>query len=351
MNEMSKYFKPSVVALEPYSSARDEYDGQEGIFLDANENSHTFEFNRYPDPYQTRLKAAIGQWRDVDPRSIFIGNGSDEIIDLLIRATCTSGKDRVLSLDPSYGMYKVSTSINEISLDLVELNTDFTINENCLFRKLNDQHKLIFLCSPNNPNGGIINPELIEQILRQCNGLVIIDEAYIDFADSDSWLTRLEEFDNLIVLQTFSKSLGAAGIRLGMAFMNTDLIAFLNKIKPPYNISAPNQKAALSRLGNLGKVQLSIKDIIDQRKEMGESLNRLGMVEKVFPSSANFLLVKTCDAQLVYNQLKDRKIIVRDRSNQMNCEGCLRITIGTKEENEILLKELKEIDKRITLAI
>lgn len=351
MDKMSKYFKPSVVALKPYSSARDEYHGQEGIFLDANENAFDFENNRYPDPYQSELKQAIGQWRQIDPDYIFLGNGSDEIIDLLIRSTCRPGIDRILSLDPSYGMYRVSSSINEVDLDLVEMKPDLTVDLPQLISQLNNSHKLVFVCSPNNPNGGIVNPEVIEELLSKCNGLVVVDEAYIDFSDSDSWIRKLDKYENLIVLQTFSKSLGAAGIRLGMAFMNSSLVDFLNKVKPPYNISNPNQEAAKDRLRSIEKVRTAIQETKVQRALVQKSMLQLALVEKVFPSSANFLLVKFSNVSLVFEQLKARKIIVRDRSREKYCNGCLRITIGTENQNQALMNALKEIDKQVTITI
>jgi histidinol-phosphate aminotransferase len=330
--------------LEPYSSARDEYDGTEGIFLDANENSFGLEYNRYPDPYQLELKTAIAKWRNVDPESIFIGNGSDEIIDLLIRSTCSKGNDRILCLDPSYGMYKVSAAINEIPLDMVGLREDFSIDEDALFDRLEALHKLIFICSPNNPNGGTIDPAIIERILKRSKGLVIIDEAYIDFSDTTSWISRLTDYENLIILQTFSKSLGAAGIRLGMAFMRKEIVTFLNKIKPPYNISVPNQKAALTRMEEMSEVKTAVKKIVAQRSLVQKALLELPFVVKVFASQANFLLVRFKNAGLVFNHLKFKKIIVRDRSKQKNCEDCLRITIGTEEENITLLEALKELN-------
>ena len=351
MTGINKYFKPSVIALEPYSSARDEYVGSEGIFLDANENGHAFDYNRYPDPYQKALKQEIGRWRKLEPKSIFLGNGSDEIIDLLIRTTCQTGKDRILSLDPSYGMYRVSSSINEISLDLVDMNADFTVDQNRLFATLNDSHKLIFICSPNNPNGGIIDQDIIEEILNRSNGLVVIDEAYIDFSRSKSWIARLKEYENLIILQTFSKSLGAAGIRLGMAFMKAELVTFFNKVKPPYNISTPNQEAALSRLGNLDIIGKSVQSLIAQREWVRQLLNELAIVENVFPSEANFLLVRFRDTSTVFEELKSQKIIVRDRSSQKNCEGCLRISIGTKAENEKLISALVKIEAELTVEL
>jgi histidinol-phosphate aminotransferase len=343
MKSLSKLIKPNILKLDPYTSARDEYQGAEGIFLDANENPYDLNYNRYPDPYQSQLKARISKWRSVDADRIFIGNGSDEIIDLLIRATCESGKNRILSLDPSYGMYKVSSAVNDIAIDLVALNTDLSVNMNDLSAKLSVDHKLIFINSPNNPNGGIIPRDIIEHILTATDNLVVIDEAYIDFSNTDSWCHRLDEFDNLIVLQTFSKSLGAAGIRVGMGFMNPYLIQILNKIKPPYNISIPNQEAALSRLDNLDKVKAYVSQIKASREKLIKSLNGLSIVEYVFPSEANFLLVRFYDHAKVFSTLIEHKIIVRDRSSNTNCENSLRISIGTEPEMEKLMRILKSI--------
>jgi len=347
MGDLSRFFKPSVLELVPYSSARDEYRGEEGLFLDANENRHDFAYNRYPDPYQSELKWAIAHWRCISSGNVFLGNGSDEIIHLLIRATCQMGKDRILTLDPSYGMYRVSAKINEIPLDVVAMNPDFSVNQEDLFGKLNENHKLIFICSPNNPNGGIIDRELIEQILDQASGLVVIDEAYIDFADTPSWLRRIRTYDNLVVMQTFSKSLGAAGIRIGMAIMRPRMAFFLNKIKPPYNISIPNQKAALQRLKEMDQVKIAIQNIKKERLRLHAKLEEMTIVENVFPSEANFLLVRFKNAKKVYWALLNQKIIVRDRSSQQWCDECLRITIGTKAENDILLEAIQKMESDI----
>lgn len=343
MIRLEDLIKPNILALQPYTSARDEYQGNDGIFLDANENPYDLEYNRYPDPYQRKLKGLISKWRAVNARNIFLGNGSDEVIDLLIRATCEVGKDRILSLDPSYGMYKVSAAVNDISIDFVVVKSDMSIDEELLFSTLNDCHKLIFLCSPNNPDGRIIAPRIIEKILNSTDNLVIVDEAYIDFADANSWISRLSEYDNLVVLQTFSKSLGGAGIRLGMGFMNQYIVGILNKIKPPYNISSPNQEAAILRLNDLAEIGDLVNEIKESRVNLKEDLERLSIVDFVFPSSANFLLIRFHDYQTVFNTLKNHKIIVRDRSSNTNCESCLRISIGTASENQELIKVLKSI--------
>ncbi len=343
MDRLKKLIKPNVLSLEPYSSARDENQATDGIFLDANENPYDFEYNRYPDPYQRELKSKISGWRNIDCQFVFLGNGSDEVIDLLIRATCTEGKDRILSLDPSYGMYKVSSAVNNIKIDLVPMNTDLDVDTKALFDILDNCHKLIFICSPNNPNGGTIDSNIIEKVLISTDNLVIVDEAYIDFADADSWIDRLVDYPNLIVLQTFSKSLGAAGIRLGIGFMNPYLVEILNKIKPPYNISIPNQEAAISRLENISSVNEFIAKIKRNRSSLKNELERLSIVEHVFPSEANFLLARFSNHKAVYDSLTAQGIVVRDRSNNRNCENCLRISIGTEQEIEQLLTMLKTL--------
>ena len=343
MNELEKIIKSNILALQPYTSAREEYQGNEGIFLDANENPYELKYNRYPDPYQRALKEKIANWRSVQTENIFLGNGSDEVIDLLIRATCEARKDRILSLDPSYGMYKVSAAVNNVAIDFVALDSDMNINEDGLFSVLNDNHKLIFVCSPNNPNGGVIPSKIIEKLLNSTKNLVIVDEAYIDFSSTDSWCRRLTEYNNLVVLQTFSKSLGAAGIRIGMGFMNSYLVGILNKIKPPYNISSTNQEAALKRLSDLEVVNILVDKIKKNRTVLKTSLEALPIVEYIYPSSANFLLVRFQDYKKVFSTLIDRKIIVRDRSSNTNCEGCLRISIGTEIEIQKLIGVLKTI--------
>lgn len=343
MKALEKLIKPNVLALQPYTSARDEYQGSGGVFLDANENPYEQDYNRYPDPYQRDLKAKIADWRSVKTENIFLGNGSDEVIDLLIRATCEAEKDRILSLDPSYGMYKVSAAVNDTPIDLVALNPDMSIDEENLFYVMNDNHKLIFICSPNNPNGDTISENIIGKVLNATDNIVIVDEAYVDFSDTASWCRRLSEYNNLVVLQTFSKSLGAAGIRLGMGFMNPYLVGILNKIKPPYNISTPNQEAAIQRLNDIDKIDDLVNDIKKSRKVLQTALEMLQIVESVFPSSANFLLVRFQDYKKVFSTLINHKIIVRDRSSNTNCEGCLRITIGTESENQRLIEVLKTI--------
>ncbi|MDF1697229.1 MAG: histidinol-phosphate transaminase [Saprospiraceae bacterium] len=344
MKSIPSFFKPSVINLIPYSSARDEYKGTDGSLLDANENAFIYQYNRYPDPYQKELKSMIGKWRDVDPECIFLGNGSDEIIDLFIRSTCSKDVDRILTLDPTYGMYKVSASVNEIPIDLVNLNPDMSVNEKAFLEAIEDAHKLIFICTPNNPTGGLIDETFIEKVLERSTGIVIVDEAYIDFAETSSWVDQLDKYSNLVVMQTFSKAVGAAGIRMGMGFMHREMVAILNKIKPPYNISSPNQEIAIERLKNLEIVEKSIARIKRQRAQLRASLERFENVVHIFPSEANFLLVRFKNALEVFEGLIAKKVIVRDRTTQMNCENCLRITVGSAIENWKLINALTEIN-------
>lgn len=330
------------MAMKPYSSARDEYHGDAKVFLDANENPDPFDYARYPDPYQKELKSRLASLRSVSADQLFIGNGSDEVIDLLIRATCRQGLDRILTLDPSYGMYTVSAAVNEIEIDLVAMDEDLDVDEISLFSTLNNQHKLIFICSPNNPNGAIVDPALIKRVLDVASGLVIVDEAYIDFADTDSWVTMLGEYSNLVVLQTMSKAFGCAGLRIGVGIMDSDLVQILNKIKPPYNISTANQDAALLRLENLDDVKRSIDAIRQERARIELLLLEMDIVDRIFPSQANFLLVRFQNSRKVLAQLLAEGIVVRDRSTHTHCNDCIRISIGTRMENELLIDCLSQ---------
>jgi len=297
---------------------------------------------RYPDPYQKELKSRLASLRSVSADQLFIGNGSDEVIDLLIRATCRQGLDRILTLDPSYGMYTVSAAVNEIEIDLVAMDEDLDVDEISLFSTLNNQHKLIFICSPNNPNGAIVDPALIKRVLDVASGLVIVDEAYIDFADTDSWVTMLGEYSNLVVLQTMSKAFGCAGLRIGVGIMDSDLVQILNKIKPPYNISTANQDAALLRLENLDDVKRSIDAIRQERARIELLLLEMDIVDRIFPSQANFLLVRFQNSRKVLAQLLAEGIVVRDRSTHTHCNDCIRISIGTRMENELLIDCLSQ---------
>jgi len=345
--DLKSLLRPHIAALKPYSSARDEYTGKEGIFLDANENplgSITQDaFNRYPDPYQTALKAKLSQIKQVPADRIFLGNGSDEAIDLLFRAFCRPGIDNIIILPPTYGMYEVSAGINDTRVVKVPLSTDFQMEEEKVLQAVDEHTKIIFICSPNNPSGNKLKRASIYQILRSFDGLLVVDEAYIDFSDEPSFSLELDQFPNLLVLQTLSKAWGLAALRLGMAFASPEIIAILNKIKPPYNVSGLTQQTVLQAMNHMDKLDGMVREILTQKESLAEELNKIPLVEKVYPSQANFLLVKVPQAQKVYQELIGRKIIVRDRSQVQRCDDCLRITVGSMDENKRMLQALKEV--------
>lgn len=341
MFELEKLVRKNVLKLKPYSSARDEFQGNASVFLDANENPNQSPFNRYPDPHQIKLKEKLSVIKGIPVNQIFLGNGSDEPIDLLIRAFCEPGIDKVLIPQPTYGMYTVSAEINNIEIKTIRLTPEFDIDLNTLSEAWDDHTKLIFLCSPNNPSGNLLDPEKIKSVLHQFQGIVVVDEAYIDFTNYPGFVPLLSTYPNLVVLQTLSKAWGLAAIRLGMCFASKEIIAVLNKIKPPYNISILSQQTALEELHFEVRKNRWVSEIITEREKLRESLGKLKTVEKVYPSDANFLLVKIREARKVYEGLVKKGIIVRDRSNVILCEDCLRITVGTPQENQILLNELK----------
>jgi histidinol-phosphate aminotransferase len=344
MFNLENIVRPNVLKMKPYSSARDEFKGNASVFIDANENNLGSlageKYNRYPDPHQKKLKEVIAGIKGVKPSQIFLGNGSDEAIDLLFRMVCRPGQDSMLHLPPTYGMYEVSANLNEVQLDAVQLTPDYQIPVREVLRQVTDNTKLIFVCSPNNPTGNLIEPESIETLLDNFDGLVVVDEAYIDFAESPSWTTRLAEYPNLVVLQTFSKAWGMAGLRLGMAFASEEIIALLDKIKPPYNINEATQALALKALEQTEQLAYMIEEIVQEREMLVQALPSLDAVEKVYPSDANFLLVKVKDANGLYKYLLDQGIVVRNRSSLPGCEGCLRISIGTVEENQQLFQAM-----------
>ena len=346
MFKLENLVRSNVLNMKPYSSARDDFKGSASIFIDANENnlgSLTGEnYNRYPDPHQRELKSRIATIKGVKQEQIFLGNGSDECIDLLLRMVCRPGKDALLNLPPTYGMYEVSANLNEVRIDTVQLTADFQIPVNKVLASVKPETKLIFICSPNNPTGNSIDPESIETILDNFDGLVVLDEAYIDFANTPSWTTRLEEYPNLVVLQTFSKAWGMAGLRLGMAFASAEIIELLDKIKPPYNINQSTQELALKALENDEQLKYMIEEIVQERELLEKALPTLKAVEKVYPSDANFLLVKVTDANGLYKHLLNDGIVVRNRSSLPGCENCLRISIGTLEENQQLIQSISE---------
>lgn len=346
MIDIKSLLRKNIRELKPYSSARDEYAGEIGIFLDANENSFgsipNGELNRYPDPHHRAIKKKLSEIKAINREQIFLGNGSDEAIDLLIRAFCEPGKDSIMIMPPTYGMYKVAADINDISVIEVPLTKEFQIDSENVIREIDESTKLIFLCSPNNPSGNLLLEKDIEYLLRNFNGLIVIDEAYSDFSSKPSWLNSLKQNNNLVVLQTFSKAWGLANIRVGMAFGDEILISILNKIKYPYNINGISQNLILNALVNVEMKNKIVQDILFEREILNEKLAKLPIVKNVFYSDANFLLVKVIDANSIYNYLLNNNIIIRNRSNMINCDNCLRITVGTREENKNLVDILSK---------
>jgi len=342
--DINELVRENIKKLKPYSTARDEFKGQASVFLDANENSYgsplPANYNRYPDPLQLDLKDAISKIKGVPIENTFLGNGSDEAIDLLFRAFCNPGRDNVIILPPTYGMYEVSANINDVEIRKVDLLPNFQLDLEKIAETIDKNTKIIFICSPNNPTGNSINRTDIETILANFNGIVVIDEAYINYAKQKTFIQELTEYANLVVLQTFSKAWGLAALRLGMAFSSTKVIDVLNKIKPPYNINQATQDLAFEALKNIAQVNAWIKESVSERDRLSVELNNLNSVIKVYPSDANFILAEVIDPTKIYDSLVDQGIIVRDRSKVSLCEGCLRITVGTKEENDKLLTVL-----------
>lgn len=342
MRSLEELVRPNVWRMRPYSSARNEFQGNASVFLDANENPWNEPINRYPDPLQRQVKARISQLKGVDSASIFLGNGSDEAIDLVIRAFCEPKEDNIVTIAPSYGMYEVAAETNDVECRKVVLDDHFDLDIPALWAAVDAHTKVIFLCSPNNPSGNSLNREAIYQLLRDFEGLVVVDEAYIDFSAQPSFLSELTQHPNLIVLQTFSKAWGAAAIRLGMAFAAPAIIDVLNKIKYPYNINLLVQNKALELMENEAEMRQEVKAILAERARMAKRLSEAPFGFEVFPSDANFLLVRVGDADQLYKALVDRGIIVRNRNRVQKCEGCLRITIGLPAENDLLLDALSE---------
>lgn len=338
--DLNTLVRENVKRMKPYSSARDEFQGTASVFLDANENPYASDYNRYPDPQQLKLKGKIGALKKVAIEQIFLGNGSDEAIDLVMRAFCVPGADNVIIPQPTYGMYAVSAETNDVEILTTTLTPDFDIDIDSIFKIANANSKVLFLCSPNNPSGNLLSLDKIKTVLEKFNGLVVVDEAYIDFANQVSLTTWLKEYPNLLVLQTLSKAWGLAALRLGMCFASIEIIKVLNKIKPPYNINEATQQLAIEHLGQVVQKEIWVKELIAQREILKSGLEKLKIVSKVFPSDANFLLVKVTDPLRIYGELIKKGIVVRDRSKVLLCDGCLRITIGTAKENELLIKEL-----------
>jgi histidinol-phosphate aminotransferase len=343
--DLNRLVRQNIKNLKPYSSARNEFSGTAKVFLDANENAFgsplTKWYNRYPDPLQWELKKKIGTIKNLAPENILLGNGSDECIDLLIRAFCDPQKDNSIVCPPTYGMYEVYAHINNVSVKEVPLLQNFQLNLEGLENAIDANTKLIFFCSPNNPTGNSMEREDIEMVLNNFDGIIVIDEAYINYSRQRSFIAELKDYPNLVVMQTFSKAWGLAALRLGMNFASTEIIDILNKIKPPYNINQATQELALKALDHLEDVNEMIKETVKEREALVKSLVELPSVQKLYPSDANFILVKMTDAIAIYNFLKEKGIIVRNRSNVLLCESCLRITVGTSSENAQLIAALK----------
>ena len=343
MKPLQELTRPNIWALKPYSSARDEYSGKTAsVFLDANENPYNAPNNRYPDPLQKELKALIAPVKKVKPEQIFLGNGSDEAIDLLFRAFCRPGIDNVVAIHPTYGMYQVCADINDVEYRKVLLDEKFQFKAEDLLRASDENTKLIFLCSPNNPTGNNLDAKEIITLLREFQGIVIVDEAYIDFSTQPSFIGILDEYPNLVILQTFSKAWGCAAIRLGMAFASPDIIGIFSKIKYPYNINLLTQQEALRMMQRHYEVQRWISTLLEERARLIQAFTQLPCCKKVFPTDANFFLTRVSNAKAIYDYLVDQGIIVRNRSNITRCEDCLRITVGTRPENDALLEALRK---------
>jgi histidinol-phosphate aminotransferase len=337
--------RKNIQNMKPYSSARDEFKdfNTKMIFLDANENPFENGVNRYPDPQQNSVKLALAELKKVDVNQILLGNGSDEVLDFLFRAFCEPNKDNVITLPPTYGMYGVLADLNAIENREIVLNSDFQPNVKTILESIDANTKMIFLCSPNNPTGNSFSEAAISELLDNFNGIIVLDEAYIDFSERESWLIKIGSYPNLVVTQTLSKAFGMAGIRVGILYASAAIIAIVNKIKPPYNINVLSQKKAVERIMDSVKNSLEIQTILDNKRILIEQLSQIDFIEKIFPSDTNFVLIKVDDATKRYNQLIYFGIVIRNRTTQLLCENCLRITIGTKLENEELINVLRTL--------
>lgn len=337
--------RENIKTLKPYSSARDEYkaSGSDMVFLDANENPFENGVNRYPDPKQKDVKSALAAVKNCNPENMVLGNGSDEILDLIFRAFCEPKQDNIITLPPTYGMYKVLADINNIAVKEVYLTKAFQPDVDEILSVADKNSKLLFLCSPNNPTGNSFSEEAVEKLLKEFNGIIVIDEAYIDFSSQKSWLNRLEEFPNLVITQTLSKAYGMAGIRLGVCYASLTIVDVLNRIKPPYNVNLLTQEKALERIENQERVEQEIDKIQRNKLQLAEALKNISFIKKIYPSDANFILTKVDDANARYHQLVDKGIVIRNRTTQPLCENCLRFTVGTEIENQRLIIALKDL--------
>lgn len=349
--DLEKLVRENIKRLKPYSSARKEFSGVANIFLDANENGYgspiETNYHRYPDPLQFEIKKTVALWNEVKIEEIFIGNGSDEAIDLLFRIFCEPKKDNILICPPTYGMYEVSADINDIEIRRANLTQDFQLDFAEINRQIDENTKLIFFCSPNNPTGNSLNRAEILEFTKNFNGIVVIDEAYIHFSSEKPFVEEIKNFPNLVVMRTFSKAWGLAGLRVGLAFANEEIIRFFNNVKPPYNVSQIAQETILTALENFETVEKNIGFIILEREKLTTKMAEFSFVNKIYPTDANFILVKTEDANSIYNFLLDETIVVRNRNSVELCEGCLRITVGTPTENAKLLESLEKYEKSI----
>ena len=343
--DINNLVRKNIQNMKSYSSARDEFKdfNTEMIFLDANENPFENGVNRYPDPQQNSVKLALAELKKVNVNQILLGNGSDEVLDLLFRAFCEPNKDNVITLPPTYGMYGVLADLNAIENREVVLNSEFQPNVKSILESVDANTKIIFLCSPNNPTGNSFSDTAISELLDNFDGIIVLDEAYIDFSEKESWLTKIENYPNLVITQTLSKAFGMAGIRVGILYASASIIAIVNKIKPPYNINVLSQEKALERIKDSDKNRLEIQSILDNKRDLIKQLSQIEFIEKIFPSDANFVLIKVDNASKRYNQLIDFGFVIRNRTAQLLCENCLRITIGTNLENEKLINVLRTL--------
>ncbi|MGJ8734601.1 MAG: histidinol-phosphate transaminase [Cellulophaga sp.] len=343
---LDKLTRENVKGLSPYSSARDEYvsDGTEMVFLDANENPFSNGVNRYPDPQQRSLKSILAEQKGIKSENLLLGNGSDEVLDLIYRAFCEPKEDNIITLPPTYGMYKVLSGINNIENKEVLLTADFEPNVDEILATADNNSKILFLCSPNNPTGNSFATEKMHQLLNNFNGLVVVDEAYIDFSSEKSWVSQLDKYPNLIVTQTLSKAYGLAGVRLGICISSKEIISVLNKIKPPYNVNELTQQRAKERVLDLNSVKQEVSEIMEEKEDLSKVLLEVNFVEKVYASDANFILVKVDDATKRYNQLLQKGIVIRNRTTQPLCENTLRFTVGAPKENKQLISALNQIN-------
>ena len=345
MKDLKEIVRKNIYSLKPYSSARNEFKGEASIFIDANENPYDTPYNRYPDPLQLQVKEKISALKGVAVENIFLGVGSDEPIDLLYRIFCEPQKDNVVALEPTYGMYAVCADINNVEYRTVSLKENYQFSAEELLAATDDNSKIIWLCSPNNPTGNALDAAEIEKVLKNFSGIVAVDEAYIDFSSQPSYLKVLKEYPNMVVLQTFSKAWGSAGVRLGMAFASEEIIKIFNKVKYPYNVNILTQRYAIKLLDNFSQIEKKVKAILKNREKLQKQLTKVKCIKDVYPTDANFILVKTIDSDAIYKYLIEKGIVARNRNGITLCDNCIRITVGTAEENKQVIAALKNFSK------